>query len=131
MTVEHFDVVVAGGGPAGASAATILARNGHSVLVLEKERFPRFHIGESLLPAGWELWDRLGVTAEIEQMGYVVKQGVNFGMFDDKQVTLLTAEYPEYFQRPYTIVLVAYGIGIRNVIDAATAIPSAKERGSA
>jgi FAD-dependent halogenase len=102
MTPEQFDVVVAGGGPAGASAATILAKAGHRVLVLEKERFPRFHVGESLLPAGWELWDRLGVTAAIEHGGFVVKQGANFGMFNQpEQVQLLTAEYPEYFQRPY------------------------------
>ena len=103
MTDESFDVVIAGGGPAGASAATILAQAGHRVLVIEKERFPRFHVGESMLPAGWPLWDRLGVTQEIENAGFVVKQGANFGMFNQaEQVTLLTAEYPEYFQRPYT-----------------------------
>ena len=103
MTDESFDVVIAGGGPAGASAATVLAQAGHRVLVLEKERFPRFHVGESLLPAAWPLWDRLGVTKEIEDAGFVVKQGVNFGMFNQPEhVTLLTAEYPAYFQRPYT-----------------------------
>lgn len=103
MKYEEFDVVVAGGGPAGASVSTILAQHGRRVLVLEKEKFPRFHVGESLLPAGWELWDRLGVTSAIEKAGFVVKQGANFGMFNQPEhVTLLTAEYPEYFQRPYT-----------------------------
>ena len=102
MTAESFDVVVAGGGPAGASVATVLAQSGHRVLVLEKERFPRFHVGESMLPALWPLWDRLGVTKDIEDAQFVVKQGANFGMFNQaEQVTLLTAEYPEYFQRPY------------------------------
>ena len=99
---EDFDVIVAGGGPAGSSTATILARAGHKVLILEKERFPRFHVGESLLPAGWDLWDDLGVTADIENAGFCVKQGANFGMFNQpEQVTLLTGEYPKYFPRPY------------------------------
>lgn len=103
MSVEQFDVVVAGGGPGGATAAAMLARNGHRVLLLEKERFPRFHVGESLLPAGWPLWDQLGVTREIEEAGFVVKQGATFGMFNQpSEITLLTAEFPDYFQRPYT-----------------------------
>ena len=72
------DVVVIGGGPAGASAAAILAENGRSVIVLERDPFPRYHVGESLLPALWELWDRLGVTAQIEAAGFVAKQGIRF-----------------------------------------------------
>ena len=53
MGAEKFDVIVMGGGPGGASTATFLAQKGYRVLLLERERFPRFHIGESLLPAGW------------------------------------------------------------------------------
>src|SRR5262249_7716226 len=78
------DVVVIGGGPAGASAAAILAENGRSVLVLERDPFPRYHVGESLLPALWELWDRLGVTEQIEAAGFVVKQGIRFARRDDR-----------------------------------------------
>jgi FAD-dependent halogenase len=97
------DAVVIGGGPAGASAAAILAESGRSVIVLEREPFPRYHVGESLLPALWELWDRLGVTAQIEAAGFVVKQGIRFARPDDPEdVVLLTAEYPEYFPRSYT-----------------------------
>lgn len=102
MTGENFDVIVIGGGPAGSSTATFLAQKGHRVLLLEKERFPRFHIGESLLPAAWDLWDRLGVTGELDAAGFVVKQGVNFRMFNAQtDLVLLTGEYPQYFQRPY------------------------------
>jgi halogenation protein CepH len=103
MQGDRYDVVVMGGGPAGASTAAVLAQAGRRVLVLERESFPRFHIGESLLPAAWELWDRLGVTKQLEAEGFAVKQGVNFQMFESPlDITLLTGEFPEYFQRPYT-----------------------------
>ncbi|MGH8474442.1 MAG: NAD(P)/FAD-dependent oxidoreductase [Methylococcales bacterium] len=103
MAKAEYDAIVVGGGPGGASTATVLAMKGRRVLLLEKERFPRFHIGESLLPAAWDSWNRLGVTADIEAAGFTVKQGVNFGMFQSNtDIVLLTAEFPEYFQRPYT-----------------------------
>ncbi len=102
MQAEKFDVIVMGGGPGGSSAAAILAREGLKVLVLEREKFPRFHIGESLLPAGWELWDKIGVTKDIEEAGFVLKQGIMFGMFQNPEVKLLTAEYPQYFVHPWT-----------------------------
>ena len=99
---ERFDVVVVGGGPGGASAAALLAERGLKVLILERQRFPRFHTGESLLPALWELWDRLDVTAAIEAAGFVPKQGIAFGMTQSgDEVALLTSEYPEYFPRTY------------------------------
>ena len=100
---ECFDAAVIGGGPAGASAAIMLAKAGKRVVLFERSRFPRFQIGESLLPACWEIWRRLGITEKIEAEGFTVKQGANFGMFNQKpDVLLLTAEYPGYFERPYT-----------------------------
>jgi len=100
---ENFNAVVIGGGPAGSSAAILLAQAGLRVVLFERERFPRFQIGESMLPAAWEIWRRLGVTEKIEAEGFTVKQGIHFGMFNQKpDVLLLTAEYPAYFERPYT-----------------------------
>ncbi len=101
--VEHFDVAIIGGGPAGSSAAILLAKAGKKVVLFERSAFPRFHIGESLLPACWEIWRRLGITEKIEAEGFTIKQGINFSMFNQKpDMVLLTAEYPEYFERPYT-----------------------------
>ena len=55
-----YDVIVTGGGPAGSCVSALLAQKGHRVLVIEKEVFPRFHIGESLLPVGLAVFERLG-----------------------------------------------------------------------
>ena len=71
------DVLVIGGGPAGSTAAALLAQKGWHVVLLEKDRHPRFHIGESLLPNNLPLFERLGVKQDIEQIG-VVKHGAHF-----------------------------------------------------
>ncbi|MFB9067299.1 NAD(P)/FAD-dependent oxidoreductase [Pseudofulvimonas gallinarii] len=74
---EKCDVLVIGGGPAGSTAATLLARRGWHVLQAEMDRHPRFHIGESLLPANVPLLEELGVLDKVRELG-VLKLGADF-----------------------------------------------------
>ena len=75
--VRRCDVLVMGGGPAGSTAAILLARRGYDVVLLEKSHHPRFHIGESLLPANLPLLERLGVASEVRAIG-MEKWGAEF-----------------------------------------------------
>lgn len=102
MSEKTFDVVVIGGGPGGSSTATALARRGRSVLLLEKEHFPRFHTGESLVAGLWDVFDELGVTAKIEAANFMIKVGVRF-VFKDSEMTVMPSEFPRYFPRGETL----------------------------
>jgi halogenation protein CepH len=76
MDVETFDAIVIGGGPAGATASTIIAKDGHKVLLLERERFPRYHIGESLLPSTVHfITALLGCHEEVLNANFMRKEG--------------------------------------------------------
>lgn len=77
--MEEFDVVVAGGGPGGSTVASLVAMQGHRVLLVEKEVFPRYQIGESLLPSTVHgVCRMLGVTDELAAEGFPVKRGGTF-----------------------------------------------------
>lgn len=83
---ERYDVIVVGGGPAGACTAGLLAQSGRSVLLLERDKFPRYHIGESLITGVWPTLDRLGVRAKAEGIGFVRKYGANVRWGNEEQM---------------------------------------------
>src|SRR5947207_226479 len=90
-----YDAVVIGGGPAGCAAAAILGEMGHSVLVLEREKFPRYHVGESLLPFTYYPLQRLGLLEKMRQSAFVKKYSVQFVSVSGK------ASQPFYFFTRY------------------------------
>jgi flavin-dependent dehydrogenase len=89
------DAIVIGGGPAGSAAATVLAERGHRVLVLEREKFPRYHIGESLLPFTFHPLQRLGLIDKMRRSAFVKKYSVQFVAPSGK------ASQPFYFFNRY------------------------------
>jgi flavin-dependent dehydrogenase len=75
---KNWDAIVIGSGPSGTSASAILAEYGHRVLVLEREKFPRYHIGESLIPFTYQPLDRLGLIPKMKASAFVKKYSVVF-----------------------------------------------------
>ena len=74
----QYDCIVMGGGPAGSTVAALVAEAGHSTLLLERESMPRPHIGESLMPETYWLFERLGVLDQLKTSCYAKKVGVQF-----------------------------------------------------
>ena len=87
MADQDYDVLIVGGGPAGSTAGAYLARAGLRVLIAEKDRFPRFHIGESLLPAGNAILQETGVWPAVEQAGFKQKFGADFHVSNESVPT--------------------------------------------
>ena len=75
VSSSMYDVAIIGGGPAGSTAAALLARAGRRVVLFEREKFPRFHIGESLLPFSMKAFTRLGLQEKFLSAGFLKKYG--------------------------------------------------------
>ena len=75
---QMYDCIVIGGGPAGSTVSTLLAQYGHRILLLERARFPRHHIGESLMPQTYWTFKRLGMLPKMTAANFVVKESVQF-----------------------------------------------------
>lgn len=82
---QSFEVLIIGGGPAGSVAGAWLGQQNRKVLICEKERFPRFHIGESLLPNGNRILQEIGIWEKIKQAGFVEKFGAEFTLPDSSR----------------------------------------------
>jgi flavin-dependent dehydrogenase len=78
MIKSAYDVIIIGGGPAGSTTSTLLAQRGVDVGLFERERFPRFHIGESLIPETYWVLERLGMLPKMQQSPFVKKYSVQF-----------------------------------------------------
>lgn len=78
VSVSETDVVVIGGGPAGSTASTLIAQKGYRVQLFEREKFPRFHIGESLIPETYWVLERLNMLPKMRASKFVHKHSVQF-----------------------------------------------------
>lgn len=87
------DVVVIGAGPSGAIASALLLKQGHSVVVLEKTRFPRFSIGESLLPQCMEFLEEADMLNAVKNHGFQFKNGASFSYLDKRTVFDFSCQY--------------------------------------
>jgi flavin-dependent dehydrogenase len=97
-----FDIVVVGGGPAGATAAGYLAMHGHSVLLLERSEFPRHRIGESLLPSLMPILEDFDLVNKCHEAGFVKKTGATFIWGKSREPWEVNFETTPFLPAPYT-----------------------------
>lgn len=120
----QYDALIIGAGPSGSSAAAILAEYGHKVLVLEREKFPRYHIGESLIPFTFAPLERLGMIPKMRQSAFVKKYSVAFTQPDGE------SSVPFYFYNRYDRETVAQTWQVMRSEFDQIMLDNARERGA-
>src|SRR5882724_2385237 len=103
MATTTYDAIIIGGGPGGSAAATFLARAGKRALLLEKEHFPRFHIGESLLPYNHQLFREMGILPALESAGFIRKFGAQFHLGNGTKGTKFVFRQGRFTREPEAI----------------------------
>ena len=114
----HVDALVIGAGPAGAAAASILHKRSHSVLVLEKTDFPRFVIGESLLPRSMDLLDATGLLEDATHCGYLKKHGAAFLRGDEFSSFDFAEQYTKGWTWTWQVPRDDFDLGLTKTIQA-------------
>src|SRR4051812_28903696 len=121
--MSNYDAVIIGGGPAGAAAGAVLAERGHRVVILEREKFPRYHVGESLLPFTFHPLQRLGLIEKMRASAFVKKYSVQFVSPSGK------ASQPFYFNTRYSEEIAQTWQVLRSEMDVIL-LNNAREKGA-
>ncbi len=103
LRTEHTDILIIGAGPAGAVAACLLRQQGRQVLILEKEQFPRFSIGESLLPQSMEYLEQAGLLRDVVEAGFQYKNGAAFARGEQRTQFDFRDKFSEGWSTTYQV----------------------------